>query len=291
MLNDGVFITAAKHYREALKHWDHPAIHYNLALALMNGDHPIEVFQSLTAALRYNPKDGPAPLDADKYDRAKNYMLLAQRQVANVDITCDKPGAQVAVDGEVVFTGPGRYQGLVRVGKHSFVAEKAGYVTSVEAPYIGPGETMRFTLKLYSAEELTRYRRRWSRTWVPWAVAGSGGAIALAAGVLYASGRSDIQDFDARVAKCGLAGCPISAELTDMRDRGGTKQTIAWVGFGIGAATIAGGLILAYANRVRPYQVRPEDVARESAGKATASLQVTPLLGPDVAGAAASFRF
>ncbi|HRC55059.1 MAG TPA: PEGA domain-containing protein, partial [Kofleriaceae bacterium] len=291
LLNDGVFVTAAKRYRDALAHWDHPAIHYNLALAMMNLDQPIDVYQSLTKALKYNPKDGPAPLDEDKYDRAKNYMLLAQKQVANVDISCDKPGAKVAVDGEVVFTGPGRYQGLVRVGKHSFVAEKAGYVTSVEAPYIGPGETMRFSLKLYSAEELTRHRRRWQRTWVPWAVVGGGGALAIASSFIYVSGRSEVRDFDARISKCGAAGCPITPELTDMRDSGTSKQTLAWVGFGLGAGTIATGLVLAYANRVRPYQIRPEDLPKEGGGPTAASLSLRPMIGPGLAGAAASFRF
>lgn len=303
-LNDGVFVTAVKHYREALKHWDHPAIHYNLALALMNLNQPIEVYQSLTKALKYDPKAGPAPLDADKYDRAKNYMLLAQNQVANVDVTCDKPGAKVSVDGNLVFTGPGRYQGLVQVGKHSFVAEKEGFATSVEAPYIGPGETMRFSLKLYSGSELTRYKRLWKTTWMPWAVAGAGGAIAIASGVVYMSGRSDIQDFDARIASCGLEGCPITSDLTDMRESGDTKQTMAWVGFGLGAATIATGAILAYVNRPRAYQIRPEDLQKEKdaaakAAAATAStgstirstLQLTPVVGGDVAGAAASFRF
>lgn len=291
-LNDGVFRTAAKLYRDALAHWDHPAIHYNLALALMNLDQPIEVYQSLNKALKYNPKDGLAPLDSDKYDRAKNYMLLAQKQVAYVDITCDKPGAKVAVDGNVVFIGPGRYQGLVRIGKHSFVAEKEGYVTSVEAPYIGPGETMRFALTLYSAKELTRYRRRWSRTWFPWSVAGGGGALAIAAGVLYASGRSDVRDFDARITRCGPTGCPITAELTDMRDRASSKQTLAWVGVGVGTATIAAGVLLAYINRVKPYQIRPEDLAKESGGRGgLSSLSVTPIVTAQTAGAAAWFRF
>lgn len=294
-LNEGVFVTAVKQYREALGRWDHPAIHYNLALALMNLDQPIEVYESLAKALKYDPKAGPAPLDADKYDRAKNYMLLAQKQVANVDITCDKPGAKVAVDGNVVFIGPGRYQGLVRIGKHSFVAEKAGYVTSVEAPYIGPGETMRFSLKLFSAEELTRHKRMWKATWIPWTVAGAGGAIAIASGVLYAAGRSDIKDFDARISQCGTMGCEITDELKDMRQSGDTKQTMAWVGFGIGAATIATGFVLAYVNRIRPYQIRPEDLQKEGKRPGVASsLTVTPLVpvaGSDVTGAAASFRF
>ncbi len=294
-LNEGVFVTAVKQYRSALEHWDHPAIHYNLALALMNLDQPIEVYQSLGKALKYDPKLGPAPLDSDKFDRAKNYMLLAQKQVANVDITCDKPGAKVAVDGTVVFTGPGRYQGLVRIGKHSFVAEKEGYITSVEAPYIGPGETMRFSLKLFSDKELTRYKRRWDATWMPWAVAGAGGAIAIGAGVLLVSGRSDISDFDARISECGTEGCPITGELTDMRESGDTKQTLAWVGFGVAGATIAGGFLLAYLNRVRPYQIRPEELKQPgtpaSLSGGISTLRVTPIVGPDVAGASASFRF
>src|SRR3569832_1835287 len=41
-LNDGLFAKAAEVYKQALTHWDHPAIHYNLALALMNLDQPIE---------------------------------------------------------------------------------------------------------------------------------------------------------------------------------------------------------------------------------------------------------
>ncbi len=295
-LNEGVFVTAVKHYRTALDHWDHPAIHYNLALALMNLDQPIEVYQSLAKALKYDPKAGPAPLDSDKYDRAKNYMLLAQKQVANVDITCDKPGAKVSVDGNVVFTGPGRYQGMVRIGKHSFVAEKAGYVTSVEAPYIGPGETMRFTLKLFSAEELTRYKRRWDATWMPWTVGAAGGAIAIAAGVLLVSGRSDVDEFDARITECGTDGCMITPELEDMKNSGETKQTMAWVGFGLGAATVATGGLLLYLNRVRAYQIRPEEL-KQTPGSPTmsssipSSLRLTPIVGPDVAGASASFRF
>src|SRR2546423_895823 len=40
-LNDGLFAKAGDKYKEALKHWDHPAIHYNLALAQMNLDQPI----------------------------------------------------------------------------------------------------------------------------------------------------------------------------------------------------------------------------------------------------------
>src|SRR5438128_85746 len=46
LLNDGLFARAADQYRAALKHWDHPAIHYNLALALVNLDQPVDAFDN-----------------------------------------------------------------------------------------------------------------------------------------------------------------------------------------------------------------------------------------------------
>ena len=69
LLKDSLFVQAAAQYRAALKSWDHPAIHYNLVLALLNLDQPVEVLQHLEAAMRY----GAAPLDADKFNQARAY--------------------------------------------------------------------------------------------------------------------------------------------------------------------------------------------------------------------------
>ncbi len=141
--NDGLFGKATELYREALKSWDHPAIHYNLALSLMNLDHPIEVEQSLTKAVRF----GPAPLEKDKFEHAKEYLLLVEKQLANIEVSCDKPDAKVSVDGKEVFTvkagEPNIYKARVKIGKHTFVAEKPGYNAQVDAPFIGPGENFR----------------------------------------------------------------------------------------------------------------------------------------------------
>src|SRR5204862_5516188 len=40
-------------YREALKIWDHPAIRYNAAVALINLDQPLAAHDNLELALRY----------------------------------------------------------------------------------------------------------------------------------------------------------------------------------------------------------------------------------------------
>src|SRR5947209_4560930 len=90
-LNDGLFAKAAEKYREALKHWDHPAIHYNLALAQMNLDQPIDAYNNMQQSLKY----GEPPLQSkDKFDHAKEYMLLLEKEIATVEVSCDKPGAK-----------------------------------------------------------------------------------------------------------------------------------------------------------------------------------------------------
>ncbi|MGE0551472.1 MAG: PEGA domain-containing protein [Kofleriaceae bacterium] len=290
-LNNGLFVQAVDRYREALKSWDHPAIHYNLALALMNLDQPIEVWESLQKARQY----GPGPLEKDKYEHAKDYSLLVEKQIASIEVTCQKPGAKVSVDGKEVFTAPGTYKGKVRIGKHTFVAEKPGFATPVDAPFIGPGETFRIELKLYTAEELTRYKRRWQRTWVPYAVIGAGVAAGIAGGLLELSARSSYDDFDTRVARCneaagGNAGCDITTPgLTDLRDSGDTKRMLGYIGYGVAGGAIATGIVLAYLNRSRAYQISTDEYRMEQLRNTNVS--VTPLVVPGAAGAIITGQF
>jgi hypothetical protein len=282
-LNDGLFAKAADRYHEALKHWDHPAIHYNLALALMNLDQPIEAYDHLQAAVKY----GDAPLQSkDKYDHAKDYLLLLDKSLADVEVSCDKPGAKVSVDGREVFVAPGRHAERVKVGKHTFVAEKQGYTTRINAPYIGSGEHFRIELKLYTAEELTRYRRRWQATWLPYAALGGAVAFGLTGGLLELSARSSFRDYDAKVASCSEmdSGCPQSADLRDLKNSGDTKRTLGAVGYGLAGAALVSAGVLWYLNRPEAYQVRAEDLAAEP-------LTVAPIVSPGFAGAAVLGRF
>lgn len=280
LLNNALFPQSVARYREALRCWDHPAVHYNLALALINLDQPIEVFEHLNAAIQY----GPSPIGQDKYDHAKEYLKLVAGQLADIEVSCDKPGARVAVDGKEVFVAPGHYRAKVRVGKHTFFGEKAGYNTRITAPFIGPGETFRIELKLYTVEELTRYQRRWSQAWLPYAVLGAGAAFGLAGGAFDLSARASYKDYDDAVAKCTAPCLATTPGIADKRSDGDTKRTIAYVGYGIAGAAIATGAVLAWLNRSRPYQVRPEDVEDAHAAPAPA-VSVAPLVSPELTGA------
>ena len=282
-LNDGLFAKAAEKYKDALKHWNHPAIHYNLALALMNLDQPIEAYEHLESAVKF----GEAPLQSkDKYDHAKDYLLLLEKQLADVEVSCDKAGAKVSVDGREVFVAPGKFTERVRVGKHTFVAEKQGYNARVNAPYVGPGEHFRIELKLYTADELTRYRRRWSQTWLPYAVAGGGVLIGAIGGLLEWSAQSSYRDYDSKVKACNMgdSGCPQSSALTSIKNSGDTKRTLGYVGYGLAGAAIVSAGVLWYLNRPEAYEIRPEDLNNEQVG-------VAPVVAPGYAGAAVQGHF
>lgn len=292
-LNFGAFGEAVKHYRKALESWKHPAIHYNMALALMNLDQPVEVYDALEQAVKY----GEAPLEKDKFDNAKQYLLVWSKQIAEIEVTCRKEGAKVSVDGKEVFTvQPGEvgiYRGRVRIGKHTFVAEKPGYNAQVNAPFIEPGAKFRIELELYTAEELTRYRRRWDATWMPYVVVGAGLAIGGGAALMHQSANTSYSEFDAAIASCNEqsmnGGCMISPALTGMRDDGDRKKLLGYVGYGVAGATVVTGLVLAILNRQTSYEITADQYRAEQAK--LGNLSFSPMLSPDGAGAMVFGRF
>jgi hypothetical protein len=296
LLNNGLFPNAVARYREALKCWDHPGIHYNLALALINLDQPIEVFDQLNDAIKY----GAEPIGQDKFDHAKEYLKLVAGQLADIEVSCDKPGAKVAVDGKESFIAPGSHKAKVRVGKHTFYGEKEGYNARVTAPFIGPGETFRIELKLYTAEELTRYKRRWDSTWMPYTVIGAGALVGIVGGIFELSASSSFKDYDDAVTRCNAmsqnTGCVTETNkaIVDMRNSGNTKRSVGFVAYGVGGVAIVTGALLAYLNRRQPYQIRPEDLEEQpdkDKDKAGHGVAITPVVSPELTGAMVQGHF
>ncbi|HVV85133.1 MAG TPA: tetratricopeptide repeat protein, partial [Kofleriaceae bacterium] len=68
-LQDGDAARAIASYRQALARWNHPAIHYNLAVALLQQGDRDQAAAELRAALAY-----PAALGADKTATAKKQL-------------------------------------------------------------------------------------------------------------------------------------------------------------------------------------------------------------------------
>jgi len=287
MLNNGLFARAANTYKEALKSWPHPAIHYNLALALMNVDQPIEAYDNLERSMIYGEA---GPLEKDKFEHAKEYMVLLEKQIASIEVTCDKTGAKVSVDGKEVFIGPGTFKSRVRIGKHTFVAEKTGYSTRINAPLLRPGTNFPIELKLYTAEELTRYNRRWDAVWMPYTVIGVGALLGVAGVLMEQSATSSYEDYDAKVQACNMnnAGCPTDNMITDLRDSGDSKKRLGYIFYGAAGVTAVAGIALAIMNRQQPYTIRPEDLQEE---QARGKVSITPVVSPNMAGAMVQGHF
>ena len=291
---------AAEKYNEALKLWPHPMIHYNLALALIDLKRPVEVAEHLEKAIQYGAEG--LNNQPEKLDQAKRLLEFTLDQLATVEVSCQKEGALVSVDGKPVFTvvkgKPNMFRGRVPIGKHTFVAEKPGYATPVDAPFIGKRETFRIELKLYTAEELTRYRRRWEqRQWAPWAVVGGGVLVGAVGGFLQYSASSSYRDFEDKVARCtmdaGNGSCDASS-FTSLRDSGDTKRLLGYVGYGVaGAAVVTGGLLV-YLNRRVSYQITTDEYRMEELRKQKAqqkAISFAPLVAPGTGGAAVMGRF
>jgi hypothetical protein len=291
---------AADKYQEALKLWPHPMIHYNLALALIDLKRPVEVAEHLEKAIQFGV-DGLNGA-ADKLEQAKRLLEFTLDQLATIEVTCHKDGAKVSVDGKHVFTveagKPNTYRARVPIGKHTFVAEKPGYATPVDAPLIDKRETFRIELKLYTAEELTRYRRRWEqRQWAPWAVVGGGALVGIVGGVLQYSASSSYRQFEDKVARCtedaGNSSCDASS-FASLRDSGDTKRTLGFVGYGVAGAAIVTGGLLVYLNRRVAYQITTDEYRMEELRKQQAqqkAVSIAPLVGPGLGGAAVMGRF
>jgi hypothetical protein len=281
LLKESLFVQAAAKYREALRHWDHPGIHYNLALALLNLDQPVEVYTHLEEAVKY----GPLPLDIDKFDHATRYRALIEKELARVDVTCAQKGALVTMDGQKLFLAPGHYEALVRAGQHTMVATKSGFVTVEKSPTLPPGEKTTIDLHLFTAEQLTRYKRRWSQA-VPVAVLVTGIVVAGAGGIMHWQANEQFKQFDSGIVMCSVGspngGCTPNGSLAGKRTTGNALQASAFTAYGLGAAVVAVGGVLMYLNRGRPYHVE---------GDVTGPVSVAPVVGPGAAGLMATVRY
>lgn len=272
-------------YDEALGYWNHPGIHYNYAVALSTQERPLVTRKHLLEALRY---DESGPLDALELEQARRYLKLVEDSLALVDIEVNQSGVLVSLNGQILFTGPGKYQEFIVPDEHLVTATKPGYLPEQRRVAFLPGRPNRVHLRLYTEQELTRYRRRWTM-WGPVTLTATSGVAAIAGGVLLNMASSEYTDYDKNFDAACREGCQQgSAEfdnLAPQRERADRYNTIGvplLIGGGIG---IAAGAVLLYLNQSEAYRVSPSD-----AGVAD-QLSIVPVLSPSNAGLVGQARF
>lgn len=297
LLKDAFFTRAVEKYKEALDQWDHPAIHFNMAKALMNLDNPVDAYKHLDSSMKY----GGAPLDEDQIDQVKRYMkLLYDGELADLVIVCQEPGAVVSLNGVEIFKGPGQWTGLVRAAQTTVLATKDGFQPAQVQKVLPKGQKTEVSLSLIAVESVTKYTRVMD-AWKPWVVVGSGAAALIAGGIFTWQASKSFDDYDSMIEVCNaesaisivddtgtdtggkIVGCVPTQAMKDKESSGKLFQTLSIVSYVAGGATLATGLVLLYINRERPIKV---EVPVEEQ-----PVTFMPVIGPDGAGVTATMRF
>jgi len=254
-------------YREALKLWEHPAIRYNAAVALINLDQPLAALEDLERALRY----GDAPLGADTYQQALTYRKLLLGQLAELKVSCAEQDAEITLDGQPLFAGPGEVVRRLLPGTHQLVARKTGFLTETRSLVMLPGKPSQEQLVLRDFRSLpTKTVRRWP-AWKPWAVVGGGALLVILGVPVMADAVNNVHAYEAEVAHSCSGGCDpgtLSPAAVAALDRSRVENVVAISLFSVGAALTATGLTLLFLNQPRVVPVEEQSHA-----------WLTPLLG------------
>lgn len=148
------FASALIKYREAIKYWDHPAIRYNMAVALMNLGQILEAQQNLELGLAY----GAAPLDEETYKQGLRHRATLRSQLAHFELSCLDPGVEVVLNGRHIFTSPKTERQFLLPGRYQLIATRDGFLSLSTAFEIAAGKLnsyqIRPTLRLVREEIL-----------------------------------------------------------------------------------------------------------------------------------------
>jgi tetratricopeptide (TPR) repeat protein len=274
-----VYPRAADRYAAALGTWKHPAIYFNLALAQLNLGQAVEARDSLEQALQH----GAEPLGAERFAEARRQLHEVEHQLGRIRIRCATPDAEVSLDGATLFVGAGSRERWVKATAHEVTAKRPDYLSEARRLTVAPGQVQDVELRLITLDEASDSGRRW-RPWKPWAVVATGGAIAIAGGVVHALSFKSFKDFDNGFSQldCVKAGgCSkqqIGPVLSDQLATANREQQIAVGAYIAGGTVIAAGILLLYLNR--PH-LTEDDSPRASAG----SVAIVPAVSPDLIGA------
>jgi tetratricopeptide (TPR) repeat protein len=249
------FAQALALYRQAIKHWDHPAIRFNMGVCHVNLDQPLEAYTAFELALKYGaaPLAGAKDEQKMKYGQALMYKQQLLTELATLDVTLAESDATVTLDGAIVLTAPGKITKVVRPGAHQIVATKPGFLTTTLPLVLVGGKTMVADVKL-ARLAASRVVRRWA-AWKPWTVFGAGAAVALGGGYLELRSYDNYKTYDERFATMCPNGCggpsqpPIPEGLTSLRDRAAIENGAAIALFAVGGLALVAGAVGVYLNQ------------------------------------------
>lgn len=273
-----LFARAVAQYKAAIAKWKHPAFYFNLALAQINLDENVAARESLERALVY----GAEPLGDDRFQEAQKQLKDLERTLGKIRIACQTKGAEVTLDGDTLFTGPGHYENWIEPGDHEVTAKKSGYLSEARKVTVPQGRKQEVELRLITLNEASDKNRRWA-VWKPWAVVALGTAVAVTGGVFHSRSSASYEAYDDDfirlpcVTNEGSPGCTkddIPPSMQTRLDRADLQQKVAIGAYAAGGAILATGVVLLYMNRPRTVEEAPH----------TSQITLAPDLSPSSLG-------
>lgn len=268
-LADSRYREALLVFQEALQLWDHPAIHFNIAVCLINLDRPIEAYDHLARGMEY----GEEPLGKAVHAQGETYKKLLDGSVAKLTVRTKQTGVVISLDGKDVFTGPGEKEILVSPGSHQLVAKKNSLLPLTKKLEMRGGESVDENIHLIPFNATpTKQVRRW-KPWVPWAVAGSGAAVGLIGVGLQGLASSDFSAYDKAISSDCPGGCmndEIRSSVRSIRKRAELERGIGIGALVTGGVAVAAGITMVIMNQPKAVvESRPQVVptfTRDGAG-------------------------
>jgi tetratricopeptide (TPR) repeat protein len=251
------FAQALAKYKEAIGHWDHPEVRFNMAVCLIKLDQPLEAKDNLERSLKYGAR---ALSGDDRYQQGLTYRKLLDARLASIEISCREPGMQVTLDGKFLLAGPAIMEKIVLPGEHQLVAMEVGFLTATRSLVLVAGERTTYEVSPLERKTAPRMIRRWE-AWRPWAVM-AGGSVLLGLGVAsYVAATNNFARYDSEnLANC-LQGCyaTLSGDAGYLREQGGTERVLAYSLISAGGAVLVGSVIGVIVNEPR-LQLEPSHV-------------------------------
>jgi hypothetical protein len=269
---------AIEKYRAALKLWNHPSLHLNLANSLVRADKPLEAAEELEAALKY----GSSPFqNAGIYDNALLLQASLKGQVGWIELSCDQVGAKVTLDGNPVLNCPGTQKIRTLVKEHAVNAELNDHVPYTRRIFVPGGETTKDKINMVPLKDAVITKYKYPK-WIPWTVAGVGGGVALGGLFTYISGRNLMQSFDTRFGETFPRGATEDKlketdnlnQLYSDRQSAKTRGAVGISLMAVGGSALVGGLFFGLVLN-RPYSELPKLDIAPTQGGATATLRGT----------------
>ena len=260
-------------YEQALELWDNPTIRWNLALMLDDMGEYLHAHQQLEGTLRWG-----TALGEERLRKVHDRLAALEKRLARIEADAAEPDADVKLDGEEWFRGPGRRSALVAPGTHYVGATKPGYTVAAVSTTLAAGERYRATLRMIA--DSPAEVRRWS-VWMPWRVVAAGLVLStVGAGLEWRLSVNRDAATQALTLACGASpSCPPTHSSAN--DRAATYSKLALGGLVAGGVVTVLGLALASFNR--PTAQRSE--------APRSSVEIVPELSARETGVSAQIRF